>query len=227
MKTSILEIEGRTGRQRGADRPTPAPDASSPSTAIALRPGASPIALTGAYSGPGGLLRRIVQRGESAARGFWRARRASVAIEAALSMGTPIVAFAVLMEVVGAIYADDYMDRAARAAARAIAFEVNNQSDPAVLPDIACDAIKQELHLDSMFDCGQSWNLTIETALTAQDLLSGQPPANPTGEMVRVTIGWHRTPLSFDAAIHNNQQQGIPNEVAVAVARAEPVVTGP
>ena len=225
MKTSFFEIEGRAGRKRRANPSTSVPGGSSPSTAKAPRPDGFPIAVTEAYSGPFGLLRRIVRHGESAARGFWRARRASVAFEASLAMSAPVIAVAVLMEVVSAVYADDFMERAARAAARAVALQVNTQTDIAALQDIACDAMKVELHLDAQFDCGENWTVTIDTELTAQDLLTDQTPPDPTGDMVRVSVGWHRAPLSFGSSV-GTDEQNVPNELAVAVARAEPVGQG-
>lgn len=168
---------------------------------------------------------RIVRRGVCGARDFWRARRASVAIETAVVLSLVVVSLAGLMEIVSSAYLNDYMDRAARAGARAVALSPDTHSSPGAMQSTACEGIKRELNLGVDFDCASSWTVTVETALTPQNLLAGQSPdpGARTGEMVRVQIGWHRETWKFGA---DPLQQAEPRELAIGVARAEPESIG-
>ena len=168
---------------------------------------------------------RIVRRGACVARDFWRARRASVAIETAVVLSLLVVSFAGLMEIVSSAYLTDYMDRAARAGARAVALSPDTHSSPGAMRSIACEGIKRELNLGVDFDCASSWTVTVDAALTPQNLLAGQSPApgDRTGGMVRVQIGWHRETWRFGAdTLQQDDPDQAPEELAIGVARAEP-----
>ena len=172
---------------------------------------------------------RIVRRGECVARDFWRARRASVAIETAVVLSLVVVSCAGLMEIVSSAYLNDYMDRAARAGARAVALSPDTHSSPGAMQSTACDGIKRELNLGVDFDCASSWTVTIDAQLTPQNLLAGQnpDPGDRTGEMVRVQIGWYRDSWRFGAeTFQEGDPVTEPRELAIGVARAEPESVG-
>lgn len=186
----------------------------------------------------GGSLNRQVRRAGCVARNFWLARRASVAIETTLAISLVVISLGGLMEIVSAVYLNDYMARAARAGARAVALVPGSVGSSAALRSVACDGIKIELRLEEDFDCAQSWTLTVDTRLTTENLRDGESP-DPiarAGDMVRVQIGWYREAWTFGAEPDDlddpddpedpeNQQQE-PPEVAVGVARTEPQSLG-
>ena len=148
--------------------------------------------------------------------GFWRSQRGSLAIEATLAVSVLVLVVAVLFEAVMAVYEIDYMDRAARTAARAVALAPGSQGNASGVQTIACDAIKRELDLPASFDCTVGWTLTVDTRLTPQNLLAGASPApaNRTGDMVRVSIEW-------DSDLWTGAGQ-TRSEHSVGVARTEP-----
>ena len=167
---------------------------------------------------------RVQRRRRHGLGGFWRSRSGSVAIESTMAVSGLVAALAVLMHVVTSLYESDYMDRAARAAARAVALVPDSYGNAGNLATIACNAIRRELVLDADFDCAFGWTLTIDTGLTPGDLLSGESPdpGDRTGDMVRVRIGWTQgadptQPVQPDQA---------PDQVAVGVARTEPEPAG-
>ena len=149
----------------------------------------------GASPGPG-LHRR---RGAPGARGplprFRRAQRGTVAIEAALSLSVLVAALAGLMGIVQTTYKSDTLERAARAAARAVALEAEAPASASALDAVVCGAIKSELNLSSDFDCGAKWTITVDAYETPAALLAGTARSGDdatiggeNGDMVLVRI---------------------------------------
>lgn len=191
---------------------------------------------------PGGL-RGTVRRLRGAARGFLREKRASVAIEAAVAVTVLFLGFGALMEVVRASYADDRMDRAARAAARALALDPTAD---------ACAAIRGELRLSGDFACStqsssaqsnpesdhgvsvrvdRGVNPTTLPATLDADATTG------TGDMVLIRVGWSREPWTFagllraanaaDASVDTGEDATrTVSTVAVGLARCEAALCG-
>ena len=143
--------------------------------------------------------------------------------ESVLAIGTFVIAFAGLMEIVGATFQTDQMDRAAQAAARALALDSSILHDGAKLKERACDAIIDELDKDPAFDCWGTWKHKIQPNVNPSELPAtlalDQDPAGFSGEMVFVRIGWSRALMSFE-------QSSTPDDpvsmVAMGLARAEP-----
>ncbi len=149
--------------------------------------------------GPKGLRHWLARQRGCVARDFWRARCASVAIESAAVVSVLVVVAGGLMEVFSSVYMNETMNRAARAAARAIALSPSVQNDAAAVQTLACEAIRRELDLPGDLDCSTAWTMTVDTGLTTDDLLNGASPDSRNGDMVRIHIAWHRQPWSFDA----------------------------
>ena len=197
---------------------------------------------TTSTDGPGGLRRWLARRRGCAAWDFWRSRCASVALDSAAVVSILVVATGGLMEIFSSVYMNDTMDRAARAAARAIALSPGVHNDAAAVQTLACKAVKRELDLGDQFDCGASWQVTVETGLTTEDLLNGETPEERTGDMVRIDIAWQPSPWGFNSdpsdpepskkgdnpaeAIHAvpepDEPETTPRRISTAVARAEP-----
>ena len=170
------------------------------------------------------------RRSPRQARPFWRARRGAVAVETALAAAVLIVAFGGLAEIVREAYVADRMDRAARAAAHAVALVPQEDIRPNALDSIVCAAIRRELVLDDDFDCAARWALTVDTGLTPKDLLEPElpDPDARAGDMVAVRIAWNRAPWEVHRLV--NQLSGddseVARQIAVGVARHEPGAEG-
>ena len=171
MALSIFQkVIGPLGPASGGE-PHPIADA---------RPGASPIE-AGSPPCPdrNGL---PFERWSSAVRGlgvFFRSRRGSVGIETMLTV--PVVLFlgGGLMAIAHTAYSQDRMDRAARAAARAVALlPVAVAADEAAVKVTVCDVLRVEFDLDSGTDCDATWTITIQTGLTTEDLANGTSAAD-------------------------------------------------
>ncbi len=160
------------------------------------------------------------------ARGFWRARRGSVALETALAVSVLVLVFAGLMEIVRSAYETDSMARAARAAARAVALAPDAEAGSGSLDSIACAAIRGELNLAEDFDCGAKWTLTVDTDLTPVAMLEGGSPSDGEAEegMVVVRIGWNRQPWEIGRLVSGTDEENREPtpRIAVGVARQEP-----
>lgn len=160
-------------------------------------------------------------RAAASVPGFWRGRRGSLAVETALSVSLLVIAFAGIMEIVHSVYIEDRMDRASRAAARAIALAP--EAGESVLAIRACQAIRRELGLGDRFDCATRLAVRIDRNLAAASLLQdgNTEPAGETGELVVVRIGWSAGPWNPGQLAADDDEDARP--VAVGVARLEPV----
>ena len=135
-----------------------------------------------------------------------------------MTVGSLVIVCGGLMAIAHAAYTDDRMGRAARAAARAIAFVTEASPTQATLLSVACDAIKRELQLEANFDCSSEWTLTVTTDLVPAALSSGTNPDGTTGDMILVKIDWDQAPWA--GAV--NLLEGSGGGAAVGVARREP-----
>lgn len=190
--------------------------------------------------GAGGLSRWLARRRGCMAWKFWRERCASVALDSAAVVTILVVATGGLMEIFSSAYMNDTMNRAARAAARAIALSPDAHNDATAVQALACAAAKRELDLGDQFDCDASWQVTVDTGLTTEDLLDGKSPKIRTGDMVRINIAWQpaawgfnpdqsdssgnggQTPKNSNANNQPDNSATTPRRVSTAVARAEP-----
>ncbi len=152
---------------------------------------------------------------------FWRGRRASVAVETAVASALLVIAFAGVIQIVHSAYVSDRMDRAARSAARAIAFTPG--ADAGSLPGLACEAIRNELDLDEEFDCATKLSVEIENSLAPANLgeSAGSEHATPAGELVRVRIAWSGGPWNPGMLVQGDDADSRP--VAIGIARIEPI----
>ena len=152
--------------------------------------------------------------------GFWRCRRGSVAVETSIAIAFLVVAFAGVMQIVHSAYVSDRMDRAARSAARAIAFTPG--ADAGSLPGLACRAIRKELDLGEGFDCATRLSVEIEKSLAPASLAgsAGSEDATPAGQLVRVRIAWSGGPWNPGMLVQGDDADSRP--VAVGIARLEP-----
>lgn len=152
--------------------------------------------------------------------GFWRCRRGSVAVETSIAIAFLVVAFAGVMQIVHSAYVSDRMDRAARSAARAIAFTPGAKAGS--LPGLACRAIRKELDLGEGFDCATKLSVEIENSLAPASLAgsAGSEGATPTGQLVRVRIAWSGGPWNPGMLVQGDDAESRP--VAVGIARLEP-----
>ena len=153
---------------------------------------------------------------------FVTARCGVVAIETAMAMAVLIVTFGGLVEIVRTAHVGDTMDRAARAAARAVALVPDAAATPQALHSTACAAIRQELDLDADFDCSSRWVLAVDTGLTAKGLLEDSEDRD--GDMVRVRILWDRLPWDTDRSLtdEDGEDDEVGRLIAIGVARGEP-----
>ena len=150
-----------------------------------------------------------------------------------------------MAEIVAATLEGDRWERAAHAAARAVALN-RSHPDP---KSLACEAIRSELQLDSDYDCWGSKKGDSEDDKAddhaddeADDKADDQPkyeqvkigvkpaelPAkidakitSSTGDMVLVRVPWSRTLFSFESG-YDSSKPGSVDMVAVGLARAEP-----
>ena len=110
-----------------------------------------------------------------------------MAVEGAIAISILVAAFTGLMAMVQEVYTTDRLERAARAAARAIA--LNAGADP-------CAAIRREFGLAEEFDCSERWQITVHEGLSPSDLSAaprdGSAASAASGEMVMVRIAWSR-----------------------------------
>lgn len=166
----------------------------------------------------------------AAIRGFVTTRCGAVAIETALALSVLIIAFGALVEIVRTAYAGDIMDRAARAAARAVALVPAAAATPHALHSTACAAIRRELDLAPEFDCSTEWVLAVDTGLTAKGLLEDSEDRD--GDMVRVRILWDRLPWDIHRSLTDEDEDEDAEDdevgrlIAIAVARSEPEAEG-
>lgn len=142
-----------------------------------------------------------------------RGQSGAASVEAAITIGAFVFAFAGLMEVVGATYENDAMERAAQAAARAVALSPFSDEPE---DDVACPAIRRELQYDDAFNCTEKWeDFTVDKDVKPDELPDRllksdgtvKAVAGNTGDMVLVRIPWSRTGKK---------------RVAMGLARAEP-----
>ena len=165
-------------------------------------------------------------------RRFRFGERGGATIESAVSLLILVVGFASLMEIVQACYTDDWMSRAARAAARELA--LNPVADDASAKTVACTAIRRELRLAEDFDCNTAaWTLTVDRGVSPSTLPATLDASvtTGTGDMVLVRIGWNRESLSFDGFVRDANAEdsteddesgtGTVSETAIGLARCE------
>lgn len=152
---------------------------------------------------------------------FWRGRRGSVAVETAIAVSLLVIAFAGVMQIVHSAWVSDRMDRAARSAARAIAFTPG--ANAGSLPGLACAAIRKELDLAEAFDCATTLSVEIENSLAPASLTesAGSEHATPAGELVRVRIVWSAGPWNPGILVQGDDADSRP--VAIGIARLEPI----
>lgn len=156
---------------------------------------------------------------------FVTARRGAVAVVTALAVTVLVFTFSGLAEIVRTTYVGDTMNRAARAAARAVALVPDTAAAPHLLNSAACAAIQRELDLGAGFDCGAQWELIVDTGLTAKGLLDASEDRD--GDMVRVRILWDRLPWEFGRLAPEEVEEDEEDEVAgrlvaIGVASREP-----
>ena len=129
---------------------------------------------------------------------FAGARNGVVAMETALTLTALVVICSGLMTAAYTLYSGDRMDRAARAAARAIALLTPGSA--VTLYDTACGAIRRELDLADNFTCNSVWTISIETDLTPSALVAslgddnnatvpGSGDGGDAGELILVRVG--------------------------------------
>ena len=156
-----------------------------------------------------------------------RGQSGAASVEAAITIGAFVFAFAGLMEVVGATYENDAMERAAQAAARAVALSPFSPNPK----DVACAAIRGELQYDDAFICTTKWpNFTVDKDVKPDELPdrlleNGTVKAvgGNTGDMVLVRIPWSRNLFSFEAGYDPDAAVPVTEtKVAMGLARAEP-----
>ena len=170
---------------------------------------------------PSGVCPTPCRRAFSSLGDFFLARRGGVAIETALAISILVLILGGLTAIAHAAYAGDRMDRAARAAARAIAL-APDRSD---LNAVACDAIRRELDLDAGFDCSASWTIIVETDLSPASLAGGTDTESGEGggdaaggDIVMVRIEWSQGPWAAVGFL----LEGSASRIASALARSEP-----
>ena len=131
-----------------------------------------------------------------------------------------MIAFAGVMQIVHSAYVSDRMDRAARSAARAIAFTPGAKAGS--LPGLACRAIRKELDLGEGFDCATRLSVEIENALAPASLAEGADSegATPAGQLVRVRIAWSGGPWNPGMLVQGDDADS--RRTAVGIARLEP-----
>lgn len=162
-------------------------------------------------------------------RNCWQAAgacRGAAAIETTLTVSVLVLVFAALMEIVHSAYVSDNMNRAARAAARAIALVPEAEASAGRIDSVACTAIRRELSLAEDFDCGSRWSLTVDTGLTPAAMLEGGSSADGEvgGGMVVVRIAWNREPWEIGRLVVGTDEEDAEpaRQIAVGVALQEP-----
>ena len=149
-------------------------------------------------------------------------------IESVLAIGAFVIAIAGVMEIMGAAFESDQMDRAAQAAARVLALDKTILNDQTEMEERACEAIRAELDLDSGIDCWMDlWpEYRIQPNVNPSELPAtlalDQDPSGSSGEMVLVRIEWSRDLLSFEQSSNPGNSTGPISMVAMGLARAEP-----
>ena len=152
---------------------------------------------------------------------FLRGRRGSVSVETAIATALLVTAFAGIMQIFHSAYVSDRMDRAARSAARAIAFTPG--ADASSLPGLACQAIRKELDLGEGFDCATRISVEIENSLAPAGLsgTEGSEDAAPAGHLVRIRIAWSDGKWNPGTLVSGDDPDS--RRVAVGIARLEPI----
>ena len=153
---------------------------------------------------------------EAGMRRFPRAEGGSVAIESALAIVALLFAFAALMQIVSMGSAADRMDRAARAAAQAVALDAT--ADP-------CDAMRHELSLDAPTPCASHMKIVVDHDVSPRELpdpLDAAAPAG-TGDLVLVRLEWSHDLSPFAPYRNPNDDwfSALASSVSVGVARRE------
>ena len=176
--------------------------------------------------------RRAAASSRSFLSGFLRGERGAVALESAVAIMVLVVGFGALVQIVHAVYTEDRMGRAARAAARALAL------DPAAN---ACAPIRREFRLADDFDCATAWTLKVDLGVHPRSLPAtlDADAAAGSGDMVLVRIGWSRERSPFvgfiqDTDADDDLGDGGDDEadlgpvpmVAIGLARCEAVLCG-
>ena len=130
---------------------------------------------------------------------FFRSRRGAVSVETVLTVTMMTFLCGGLMAIAHTAYSQDRMDRAARAAARAVALlPPGVATNQAAVDTAVCDVLRVEFDLNNQSNCHAIWNISIETGLTTAALADGtsqaSTPANGTpsqaiGEMILIRVG--------------------------------------
>ena len=134
-------------------------------------------------------------------RCFARQTRGAAVVEAAIAITFATMFFAALMQVVSTAYTTDRLERAARAAARAVALLPAAPASDAALRTVACNAIRAELSLPVTETCDEDWTFTVEAYRDPAALRAGTARGAGTtiggedGDIVAVRISW--TPPVF------------------------------
>ena len=111
----------------------------------------------------------------------------SVAIETAAAVGIVGFTMAVLVQITLSQMEVDRMQRGARAAARAIAFDRT---------EAACAAIGRELGSGSAIECAGQWTVVVQRQVSPKNVAAASAhgaaalPDEPGGKMVVVRIDW-------------------------------------
>ena len=123
---------------------------------------------------------------------FLRARHAAVGIGSVLTITVMIFLCGGLMAIAHEAYSQDRMDRAARAAARAIALlPPGTATDKTKLNAVVCDVLRIEFDLDQQNDCSNVGPIDVATNLTTVELSGAGQQGNgrQPGDMILVQIG--------------------------------------
>ena len=123
-------------------------------------------------------------------RRFARSERAATALETALALGVLVVAFALLINIVGEVYAEDRGHRGAQAVARTVA--LNPSADPWAV-------LRRELGLDETHNCAElvgnapgacdGWTLSVAAGVAPASLAGAVGgTAVSDGDMVLVRL---------------------------------------
>ena len=115
-----------------------------------------------------------------------RRLRGSIAIEGVVAIGIVTVAFAILVKISTVHIVADQLQRAASAAARAVAIDASAN---------ACEVALSEIGGVAGSGCSGSWTIHVDTEVPITQLAAagtvGNPPIGATGgKMVVVRIQW-------------------------------------
>ena len=156
---------------------------------------------------------------------FFLGERGAAAIETALSVSVLVVALAGIMQVVTTVFVDDQAERAARAAARALAL------DPGADP---WEPVREELHADANHTCTtdwtasdlgacDGWTLAVRHGVSPAALTVALDPDLPApaagGDLV--LVGLSRQPANPNLGSSRTVAELVGMD-AVGVARSEP-----